>query len=147
MLILNKKISISSEQLEELQWNFQERCDLVLKVKKQGFTLSPYQIQICKKLSKFLIKEHFPRFLSFSFWMQGKTENFKTSGIFIFSSKSISWPLRFCLNSFLSFLNLELQQLSKFEVKAHFPRFPKFFILGERQNWQLRNIRNFIFFF
>ena len=39
--ILNEKISISSEQLEELQWNFQERRDLVLKVtKKQGFTLS-----------------------------------------------------------------------------------------------------------
>ena len=41
MLILSKKISISSEQLEELQLNFQERHDLVLKVtKKQGFTLS-----------------------------------------------------------------------------------------------------------
>ena len=41
MLILSEKISISSEQLEELQWNFQEKRDLVLKVTKmQGFTLS-----------------------------------------------------------------------------------------------------------
>ena len=41
VLILNEKISISSEQLEELQWNFQERRDLILQVtKKQGFTLS-----------------------------------------------------------------------------------------------------------
>ena len=40
MLILSEKISISSEQLEELQWNFQEKRDLVLKVTKmQGFTL------------------------------------------------------------------------------------------------------------
>ena len=32
---------LSSEQLEELQWNFQERRDLILKItkKKQGFTL------------------------------------------------------------------------------------------------------------
>ena len=41
MLILSEKISISSEQVEELQWNFQEKRDLVLKVTKmQGFTLS-----------------------------------------------------------------------------------------------------------
>ena len=41
MLILNEKISISSKQPEELQCNFQERRDLILKVtKKQGFTLS-----------------------------------------------------------------------------------------------------------
>ena len=32
VLTLNEKISLSSEQLEELQWNFQERRDLILKV-------------------------------------------------------------------------------------------------------------------
>ena len=34
--------------------------------------------------------------------------------------------LSFCLGSFLSLLNLKLQQLSKFEVKEHFPRFSSF---------------------
>ena len=34
-LILNDKISISSEQLEELQLDFQERCKLKLKVTKK----------------------------------------------------------------------------------------------------------------
>ena len=39
--IWNDKISTSSEQLEELQWDFHERCELKLKVtKNQGFTLS-----------------------------------------------------------------------------------------------------------
>ena len=32
----------------------------------------------------------------------------------------------FCLNSFLLFLNLKLKQLSKFQVKGHFPRFLSF---------------------
>ena len=32
----------------------------------------------------------------------------------------------FCLSLFLSFLNIKLQQLSKFEVREHFPGFPSF---------------------
>ena len=40
-LIWNDKISTSSEQLDELQRDFQGRCELKLKVtKKQSFTLS-----------------------------------------------------------------------------------------------------------
>ena len=37
-----------------------------------------------------------------------------------------TWFLSFCLSSFLSFLNLKLQLLSKFEGKDHFPRFRSF---------------------
>ena len=37
-----------------------------------------------------------------------------------------TWFLSFCLSSFLSFLNLKLQLLSKFEGKEHFPRFRSF---------------------
>ena len=32
----------------------------------------------------------------------------------------------FCFSSFLSFLNIKLQQLSKFEVRERFPRYPSF---------------------
>ena len=41
VLIFNEKIYVSSEQLQELLRNFQERRDLILRVtQKQGFTLS-----------------------------------------------------------------------------------------------------------
>ena len=41
LLILTEKAFISSEPLEEFQLNFQERCNLILKVtKNQGFNLS-----------------------------------------------------------------------------------------------------------
>ena len=41
VLIFNEKIYVSSEQLQELLRNFQERLDLILRVtQKQGFTLS-----------------------------------------------------------------------------------------------------------
>ena len=59
-----------------------------------------------KQLSKFQVKEHFPRFLSFRFWVYGKIENSDTLEGFVFSSKCISSP--FCLCSFLLFLNLKL---------------------------------------
>ena len=64
ILILNEKISISSQKVEKLQWNFNERCDLILKVtkKEQGFTFSPGNTNL-------EVKEHFPRFLSFRFWV------------------------------------------------------------------------------
>ena len=141
VLILNEKISISSEQLEELQWNFQERRDLILQVtKKQGFTLSLEYTNLeqvtttvkiwsernlskisdfsilgtgqsfclssflsflnikLQQLSKLEVRERFPRYPSFLFWVQSKTEDSETSQIFYFSSKSISWPLSFCLS-------------------------------------------------
>ena len=138
---MNEKISISSEQLEELQWNFQERRDLILQVtKKQGFTLSLEYTNLeqvtttvkiwsernlskisdfsilgtgqsfclssflsflnikLQQLSKLEVRERFPRYPSFLFWVQSKTEDSETSQIFYFSSKSISWPLSFCLS-------------------------------------------------
>ena len=140
---MNEKISISSEQLEELQWNFQERRDLILKVtKKQGFTLSLEYTNLeqvtttvkiwsernlskisdfsilgtgqsfclssflsflnikLQQLSKLEVRERFPRYPSFLFWVQGKTEDSGTSKILYFYSKSISWPLSFYLNWF-----------------------------------------------
>ena len=143
VLILNEKISISSEQLEELQWNFQERRDLILKVtKKQGFTLSLEYTNLeqvtttvkiwsernlskisdfsilgtgqsfclssflsflnnkLQQLSKLEVRERFPRYPSFLFWVQGKIEDSETLRIFYFSSKSIPWLLSFCLSQF-----------------------------------------------
>ena len=123
-LIWNNKISTSSEQLEELQWDCQERCELKLKVTKKN--KASFSLKVSLNLSKFEVNENFPRFPSFRFWVQSKIEKSETSENFIFSSKSISWSLSFCLSSFLSFLNLKLEQLSKFEVKEHFPRFPSF---------------------
>ena len=137
--------SKSSEQHEELLWNFQERRDLHWKSqKKQDFTLSleytnlelfftvvtttvkiwsernPSKISdflilgtgqsFClssflsflniklQQLSKLEVRERFQRYPSFLFWVQGKIEDSETSQIFYFSSKSISWPLSFCLS-------------------------------------------------
>ena len=53
-------------------------------------------------------------------------ENSETSDIFFLLKAYLALPLSFCLSSFMSFLNLKLQQLSKFEVKEHFLRFPSF---------------------
>ena len=70
-------------------------------------------------------KNTFRYFRVFDFGYRTKSKTRKSQKT-IFFSKSISWPLRFCLSSLLSFLNLKLQLLSKFEVKEHFPRFPSF---------------------
>ena len=52
-LTLNDKISISSEKLEQLPWDFQERCELKSKVtKKQGITLSQSLSKLIKIWSK-----------------------------------------------------------------------------------------------
>ena len=141
VLILNETISESSEQLQELQWNFQKRCDLILKVTKktrphplsriykfgtsysycknlkwkkpfqdfafsilgswQSFCLSSSLSFLNIKLQQLLkleVRERFPRYPSFLFWVQSKTEDWETSQIFYFSSKSISWPLSFSLS-------------------------------------------------
>ena len=108
VLILNEKISISSEQLEELQWNFQERRDLILKVtKKQGFTLSLEYTNLEQVTTtvKIWSERNLSKISDFSILGTGQS---------------------FCLSSFLSFLNIKLQQLSKFEVRERFPRYPSF---------------------
>ena len=89
-------------------------------------SFSSFQNLNLQLLSKFEVKEHFPKFSSFWFWVQDKIENSEILKIFFFSSKSISWPLSLCLSSFLLFLNLKLQLLSKFEVKQRFPIFSSF---------------------
>ena len=53
--------------------------------------------------------------------------------------------LRFCLSSFLSFLNLKLQQLSKFEVKDTFRDF-RVFDFGYRVKSKTQKPRNFSIF-
>ena len=49
-------------------------------------------------LSKIQAKEHFPRFPSFSFWVYEKIKHSETWEVFYLSSRSISWPLSFCLS-------------------------------------------------
>ena len=67
----------------------------------QSFCLSSFfsflNIKL-QQLSKLEVRERFPRYPSFLFWVQSKTEDSETSQIFYFSSKSISWPLSFCLS-------------------------------------------------
>ena len=93
--------------------------------KKQGFTLFE-KMQIRKKLQ-----------------MLSKFE--VISEILFFSSKSIPSPLNVCLSSFLLFLNLKLQLMSKLEVKKNFPKFPSF-DLGYRTKSKTRKSREFSFF-
>ena len=76
VLILNEKISISSEQLEELQWNFQETRDLLLKVTQKTWLhrLSrTYKFgtsyNYCKNLNW---KKPFQDFQFFNFGYKGK---------------------------------------------------------------------------
>ena len=109
VLILSEKISISSEQLEELQWNFQERRDLILKV-TQKTRLHPLSLEYTNlEQVTTTVKIWSERNLS-------KISDFSILG----TGQS------FCLSSFLSFLNIKLQQLSKFEVRERFPRYPSF---------------------
>ena len=108
VLILNEKISTSSEQLEELKWNFQERRDLILKVtKKQGFTLSLEYTNLEQVTTtvKIWSERNLSKISDFSILGTGQS---------------------FCLSSFLSFLNIKLQQLSKLEVRERFQRYPSF---------------------
>ena len=82
--------------------------DFVLKVtKKQGFTLSLENTNLEQVTTT--VKIWSERELS-------KVSNFSILG----TGQS------FCLSLFLSFLNIKLQQLSKFEVREHFPGFPSF---------------------
>ena len=108
VLILNEKISTSSEQLEELQWNFQERRYLILQVtKKQGFTLSLEYTNLEQVTTTEKI------------WSE--------RNLFKISNFSILGPRQsFCLSSFLKFLNIKLQQLTNLEVRELFPRYLSF---------------------
>ena len=73
VLILNEKISLSSKQVEILEWNFQERHDLKV-IKKQGFTLSLEYTNLEQVITtvKIWSERTSPRFLIFLFWVQGK---------------------------------------------------------------------------
>ena len=106
VLTLNEKISLSSEQLEELQWNFQERRDLILKVtqKTRLHSLSRrYKFgtsyNYCKNLNW---KKPFQ---DFQFWVQDK--------FFV--------SVHFCCFWILSYHNCQ-----NFEVRERFPRYPSF---------------------
>ena len=108
VLILNEKISISSEQLGELQWNFQEKCDLILEVtKKQDFTLSLEYTNLDQVTTTVKIWSERNLSKTSDFWILGTGQSF-------------------CLSSFFSFLNIKLQPLSKFEARERFPRYPSF---------------------
>ena len=108
VLLLTEKIFISSEQLEELQWNFPKIHDFIFKVtKKQDFTLSLEN----KNLEQVTT--------TVKSWIERKLS--KISNISILGTRQ-----SFSLSSFLSFQNIKLQLLPKFEVRGHFPRFPSF---------------------
>ena len=132
MLILSKKISISSEQLDELQ----ERHDLVLKVPKKTrlhslslslslsgkykFGTSYYNCQTLKQ------ENTFQDFLVFYFGYRAKLKTRKLCKFSIFLLKRYLDLWAFVSVNFLLFFQLKLQLLSKFEVKEHFPGFPSF---------------------
>ena len=92
VLILNEKISISSEQLEELQWNFQERRDLILKVTQKArlhpLSLEYTNLEQVTTTVKIWIERNLSKISNFLILGRGQS---------------------FCLSSFLSFLNIKLQ--------------------------------------
>ena len=102
---MNEKISLSSEQVEILQWNFQERHDLILKSHKKT------RFHPLSRVYKFGA--------SYNYCKNLKWKNL--SKIFDFSilGTGQSFCLSFCLN-------IKLQQLSKFEVRERFARYPSF---------------------
>ena len=108
VLILNEKISISSEQLEELQWNFQERRDLILKATKRASFHPLSRIYIfgtsCNYCKNLKWKKPFQDFRFFEF---GYRANILSQFTFVVSE-------------------YKLQQLSNFEVRERFPRYPSF---------------------
>ena len=115
VLILNEKISLSSEQVEILEWNFQERHDLILKSHKKT------RLHPLSRVYKFGA--------SYNYCKNLKWKNL--SKIFDFSilGTGQSFCLSFCLN-------IKLQQLSKFEVRECFARYPSF----------LQKLRKFFYF-
>ena len=151
-------------------WGFQKTW-FSIKSHKKNSKASPslWKIQIWNKLQllqEFEVKENFPKFPIFRFWVQGKIfasvhfcrfwilsynncrnfkwektfrdflvfyfvyrAKFKTQklckfSIFLLKAYLDFWP--FISVNLLSFLELKLQLLPKFEVKERFPRFPSF---------------------
>ena len=94
-------------------------------------------------LSQFILVVSFRDFQTFDFGYRTKLKTRKPGKFSFFFSKNISWPLRFCLSSFLSILNLNLQHLWKFEVKEHFSRV---FDFGYREKVKTRKPQKFSFF-
>ena len=67
----------------------------------QSFCLSSFLFFLnikLQQLSKLEVRERFTRCPSFLFCVQGKIEDSETSQVFYFYSKSISWPLSFCVS-------------------------------------------------
>ena len=71
-------------------------------------------------------KEKFPRFPSFRFSLQAQIENLETSEIFSFLLNLILKLHSSSLKSFFWFLDFELFNYQKIEVKENFLRFPSF---------------------
>ena len=96
------KFGTSYSYCKNLKWKkpFQDFAFSILG-SWQSFCLSSSLSFLNIKLQQLLkleVRERFPRYPSFLFWVQGKIEDSETSQIFYFSSKSISWPLSFCLS-------------------------------------------------
>ena len=86
VLTLNEKISLSSEQLEELQWNFQERRELILKVTQKT------RLHRLSRRYKFGTSYNYCKNLNwkkpsqdFQFFNFGYRTNFLSQFIFVFS--------------------------------------------------------------
>ena len=85
-LIWNNKISIASQQLEEFQWDFLERCELKSKVtQKQGFNLSQNLSKSIKIWSK---KKAFEDFQVFDFGYRSKSKTRKPLKVSFFLLKA-----------------------------------------------------------
>ena len=123
---MTEKIFISSEQLEELQWNFPKIHDFIFKVtKKQDFTLSLEN----KNLEQVTT--------TVKSWIERKLS--KISNISILGTRQ-----SFSRSSFLSFQNIKLQLLSKFEEDTS-QDFLVFYF-GNRVKLRTRNLCKFFIF-
>ena len=104
---------------------FFENCSKVFSF-RSFFQFLDFEFHILPKVE---VKENFPRFSSFRFWVQGKIENSETLEIFFFVLNYIGTFQFLSQFIFLAFLNLELQSVSKFEVKE-ISEISEFSILG-----------------
>ena len=92
----------------------------------QSFLLSPILNLKLQLLSKFEVKENFRDFWVFDFGYRAKSKTRKPWKFLLFLLKPY-WNFEIFVSvHFLSFLNLKLQLLAKFELKGSFSRFPSF---------------------
>ena len=149
ILILKEKISKSSEQLEELQWNFPERYDLILKVTKKtrfhSLSIDNTNFEKVTTTVKIWSKRKLSEISKFLILGIGQNRKLGNLGNFTFFLL-----IHFIIFQFLSQFIFAVSESKittnvKFEVKEHFTRFPSFRFSPTPK--KPRKPRKFYFFF